>query len=84
MSTSGPPEKIQEGKKKRRVKKKAPLAGKDAAPAIVAERPKNKAPLSTNDREVYDYVREATSKNVWCVPLMPGQSVNLQILNWLS
>ena len=67
MSSSGPPEKVQEGKKKRRVKKKAPLAGKDAAPAIVAERPKNKAPLTTNDREVYDYVREATSKNVWCV-----------------
>ncbi|CAK0783061.1 hypothetical protein CVIRNUC_006256 [Coccomyxa viridis] len=65
MSSSGPPEKVQEGKKKRRVKKKAPLAGKDAAPAIVAERPKNKAPLTTNDREVYDYVREATSKNVW-------------------
>ena len=65
MSESGPPEKIQDGKKKRRVKKKASLAGKDAAPAVVVERPKSKAPLSTNDREVYDYVREATSKNVW-------------------
>ena len=67
MSDSGPPEKVQDGKKKRRVKKKASPAGKDAAPAVVVERPKSKAPLSTNDREVYDYVREATSKNVWCV-----------------
>lgn len=65
MSDIGPPDSVQTGKKKRRVKKKTAPAAETAAPVIAVERPNKKAPLTTYDREVYDYVREATSKNVW-------------------
>ena len=66
MSDRGPPENVQAGKKKRRVKKKAaPAAQGVAAPVAPVHRPDKRAPLTINDREVYDYVREATSKNVW-------------------
>ena len=66
MSDRGPPENVQTGKKKRRVKKKTvPAAQSAAAPVGPVNRPDKRAPLTINDREVYDYVREATSKNVW-------------------
>ena len=65
MSDTGPPENVQAVKKKRRVKKKTARAAQEAAPAVVVERPTKKEPLTTYDREVYDYVRELTSKNVW-------------------
>ncbi len=67
MSDRGPAENVQTGKKKRRVKKKTAPAAQEAAAAPVGlmQRPDKRAPLTMNDREVYDYVREATSKNVW-------------------
>ena len=65
MSDTGQPDNVQIVKKKRRVKKKTAQAAQEAAPAVVVERPTKKEPLTTYDREVYDYVREATSKNVW-------------------
>ena len=48
------------------MKKKSATPAQEAAPIVAAERPNRRAPLTTYDREVYDYVREATSKNVWC------------------
>ena len=66
MSDAGPSQSVQEGKKKRRVKKKNATPAQEATPTVSAERPNKRAPLTTYDREVYDYVREATSKNVWC------------------
>ena len=65
MSDAGQPENVQAVKKKRRVKKKTARAAQEAAPAVAVERPTKKEPLTTYDREVYDYVREATSKNIW-------------------
>jgi hypothetical protein len=66
MSDAGPPQSVQEVKKKRRVKKKSTTSAQETPPVVVAERPNKRSPLTTYDREVYDYVREATSKNVWC------------------
>lgn len=66
MSDAGPSQSVQEGKRKRRVKKKSATPAQEATPIVAAERPNKRAPLTTYDREVYDYVREATSKNVWC------------------
>ena len=66
MSDAGPSQSVQEGKKKRRVKKKNATPAQEATPSVAAERPNKRAPLTHYDREVYDYAREATSKNVWC------------------
>ncbi|CAL8471988.1 g11530 [Coccomyxa elongata] len=51
------------GKKKRRVKKKTTETQAEAAPII--QRPTKKPSLTFEDRQHFDYIREATSKNVW-------------------
>jgi len=62
-----------EGKKKRRVKKKAPAqpgagAATPAQPAAPAkpEPPVRRPKLTLEDRQHYDFIRECTVKNVWC------------------
>lgn len=51
------------GKKKRRVKKKPTETPAEAVP--IAQRPTKKPSLTFEDRQHFDYIREATSKNVW-------------------
>ncbi len=51
------------GKKKRRVKKKTADIAAEEAPTV--QRPTKKPSLTFEDRQIFDYVREATSKNVW-------------------
>ena len=71
---------VPEAKKKRRVKRGAPV-GNDvrayfdakiaaevkAAAAAPPDPPARRAKLTMKDRQHYDYIREATMKNVWCV-----------------
>ena len=61
------PQKVdQTGKKKiRRVKKKPAAAEQMQDAAQVVQRPVKRHPLSFDDIQHYDYIREATSKNVW-------------------
>ena len=64
MADEQPPKVDLTGKKKRKVKKKpAAVEQQDAAPVV--ERPVKRHPLSFDDIQHYDYIREATSKNVW-------------------
>lgn len=69
-----------EGKKKRRVKKKAPaqpgaVAAAHAQPAAPAkpEPPARRPKLTLEDRQHYDFIRECTVKNVWCAERGSGQ-----------
>lgn len=62
MADQQPPN-VAEGKKKRRVKKKTTEVPAEVVPTV--ERPKQKVSLNFQDRQQFDYIREATSKNVW-------------------
>ena len=65
MADQQPPKMDQTGKKKRKVKKKPVAAEEQQDAAPVVQRPVKRHPLSFDDIQHYDYIREATSKNVW-------------------
>jgi hypothetical protein len=70
MSDQPPQAAAATGKKKRKVKKKPEATAEAAAPPT--PQPRQRYQLTLEDREHFDYIREATSKNVWYASCLAG------------
>lgn len=52
-------------KPKKRIKKKSTKKADQEEPAVLKVRPTGRAEMNFEDKQMVDYVREATKKNVW-------------------